>query len=41
MMRTIYEKAEEVAIWLGSENKNSELAFALLHGALERADAEA
>jgi hypothetical protein len=41
MMKIIYEKADEVAIWLGIEGDNSGLGFDFLHGALERADAEA
>lgn len=40
-MRTIYEKASEVAIWLGSEALHSDLVFAFLHAVLPRADAEA
>jgi len=41
MMRTIYEKAYEVAIWLGIECHCSDLAFEFLYGVLEREDAEA
>jgi hypothetical protein len=41
MKRTIYEKADEVAIWLGTKYENSNLAFVFLSGVLERADAEA
>jgi hypothetical protein len=41
MMKTIYERANEVTIWLGIERHRSDLAFDFLHGVLERADAEA
>jgi hypothetical protein len=40
-MRTIYEKANEVAIWQGAKYGNSDLAFVFLSEVLERADAEA
>jgi hypothetical protein len=40
MIRATYQKAERVAVWLGIEERNGELAFDLLHRMLKQEDAE-